>query len=910
MACPDQTASILPTEPSRSLKARGSSGLLALLGAAFLAVSLACGGGGGGGNNTPTPAVPSISAFTAAKATVTTGTATTLTGTFANGTGTVDQGVGALTSGTPKSTGTLSATTTFTLTVTGSGGTATQATTVTVVPAATVPVITAPTSLTTGTDGTATVPDQSGCTFAWTITGGTFAGGSSTASGTSVTFTAGAVGTLHLACTATNAAGDASAAGGQDVTVAAIAGTLVVSPSVATLHSNEAFQFQAQANGLADPTLVWSVVEANGGSISGTGAYVAPGFQAGTFHVRATSVSMPSLYAEAAVNVSLVEVTASVPGIQVGLNEVKSLSATVTGASDLGLTWSVDQPDGGTITADGTYTAPSHPGAYAIHATSTADATKSALIQVTVQQAIAVAIDPTILPEGSTAGYTLGSSLVSGLDPATTSIPCRGFDTIGLYKNGEPFLLAPAFPGDTSVTLNAQSTALAYVLMDPALMGQSPDTLKTLAPQITAHAKFPDLVAKVIANVQSGSRMPLSEYCTVSWDDLSVAMVGSLQFPAQTIQKRKASLSSQAAAGSEGSPIDVAGSKGWMTAYQDSDALAFDNKFMTYYSAYGMDESKFEALRPAPQRLGCTADWVNFQFSFEQGHTKSWASLGTMGFQGKGQEVVNLVRVLPGEWDITKAGGYARWMNILNGISLISNDILPNVGSSGNATTVVAKVSRSIGKFTKRYEDLKSKADDVLFTVNGITFVVDVVAGATDHPTLQENARDAERILDIAEKVLGTLPETTGDMGRNGRLGKIQSFSELFMEKFGKKLVSTEKDAIRDEMQAFVRTQVAEGRLKDIVSAIEDIILSSQQDLQNGEILSYLNDTSGFMGMLHMGGVVGKALLSDPDFVNDLVSTGASFGLDYAKNASVAFREAAQTGALTYAILDKVVPWV
>ncbi|MCE5419164.1 MAG: immunoglobulin domain-containing protein [Acidithiobacillus sp.] len=689
------------------------------------------------------------------------------------------------------------------------------------------------------------------------------------------------------------------------------AATLTIAPTTQNLHSNESFQFQAQVSGLADASLIWSVVEANGGSVSGTGAYTAPGFQAGTFHVRATSAAMPSLYAEAAVNVSLVEVSASVTAIQVGLNEVKNLSATVTGASDSGLVWVVDQADGGTITPNGTYTAPSHAGAYSIHAISTADTTKSAQILVTVQQAVAVTIDPTILPEGSVAGYTLGSSLISGLDPATVSIPCRGFDTIGLYKNGQPFLLAPVFPGDTSVVLNAQSTALAHVLMDPALMGQSPDSLKTLAPQILAHAKFPDLVAKVVANVQSGSRMPLSEFCTVSWDDLSSAMVASLQFPAQTIQARNVRAASlPATAGTEGNPIDVAGSKGWMTAYQASDALAFDNQFMTYYCAYGTDESKFEALRPAPQRLGYTADWVNFHFSLEQGHTKSWASLGTMGFQGKGQEVVNLVRVLPGEWDITKAGGYARWMNILNGISLISNDILPNVGASGEAKTVVAKLSRSIGKFTKRYEDAKSTADDVLFTVNGIAFVVDVVAGATDHPTLQENARDTQRILDMAEKVLGALPETTGDMGRNGRLGKIQSFSKLFMEKFGKELVSTEEDAIRDEMQAFVRTQVAEGRLKDIVGAIEDIILSFQKDLENGEILSALNDTTGFTGMMRMGGVVGKALLSDPDFVNDLVSTGASFGADYAKNASVQFRKVAQTGALTYAILNKVAPWV
>lgn len=97
---------------------------LALMG--FLACS-----GGGGNTPMPTPA-PVITSFTAAQGNITQGGSTTLTGVFTNGTGSINNGVGAVQSGVAISTGTLQATTTFTLSVTGAGGTTSSSTTVTV----------------------------------------------------------------------------------------------------------------------------------------------------------------------------------------------------------------------------------------------------------------------------------------------------------------------------------------------------------------------------------------------------------------------------------------------------------------------------------------------------------------------------------------------------------------------------------------------------------------------------------------------------------------------------------------------------------------------------------------------------------------------------------------------------------
>jgi N-acetylneuraminic acid mutarotase len=187
-------------------------------GALILFLALGCGGGGGGGASVSTPPAVAITSFLASPPMVTLGGAVKLTGVYTSGTGVITPGNLSAANGVPVSVAPV-ATTDYTLTVTDSTGTATKTATVTVVPATTVPVITTPAFLTPTGAATASVPAQTGSTFAWTITGGTFTGGGATASGANVTYVASAVGTLHLTCIATNAAGDASTAGSKDVTV-------------------------------------------------------------------------------------------------------------------------------------------------------------------------------------------------------------------------------------------------------------------------------------------------------------------------------------------------------------------------------------------------------------------------------------------------------------------------------------------------------------------------------------------------------------------------------------------------------------------------------------------------------------------------------------------------------------------
>jgi len=94
------------------------------------------------------------------------------------------------------------------------------------------PVITAADTVSSGdTALAASVPLEAGCTYAWTITGGTFTGNAATATGTEVTFTAGSIGTLTLSCTAKTASGQLSLVGTKSINV-------VIAPTITKFVGN------------------------------------------------------------------------------------------------------------------------------------------------------------------------------------------------------------------------------------------------------------------------------------------------------------------------------------------------------------------------------------------------------------------------------------------------------------------------------------------------------------------------------------------------------------------------------------------------------------------------------------------------------------------------------------------------
>ena len=166
-----------------------------------------------------------------------------------------------------------------------------------------------------------------------------------------------------------------------------------VSPSSATLAAGDSLAFGATVTGNVRE-VTWSVAQApEGGSITAAGVYTAPATP-GTYTVIGTSTVAPTQSGSATVTVTappappppapVVAIAIAPQTASVLAGNTVQFTATVTGATDVGATWSVSESGGGAVSATGLYTAPAAAGTYHVVATSLADGSKLATATVTV----------------------------------------------------------------------------------------------------------------------------------------------------------------------------------------------------------------------------------------------------------------------------------------------------------------------------------------------------------------------------------------------------------------------------------------------------------------------------------------------------------------------------------------------
>jgi len=118
-----------------------------------------------------------------------------------------------------------------------------------------------------------------------------------------------------------------------------------------------------------------------------------------------------------------------------------TFSCAVSGSSDGACTYAVAEPSGGSVTADGVYTAPQSAGIYHVVATSHADPTRTATATVTVVSTGAPTPTPTYFVDA-----TAGSDAAAGTSAATAwrslarvnAATLRPGDVVG-FKRGETF---------------------------------------------------------------------------------------------------------------------------------------------------------------------------------------------------------------------------------------------------------------------------------------------------------------------------------------------------------------------------------------------------------------------------------------------------------------------------------------
>ena len=235
-----------------------------------------------------------------------------------------------------------------------------------------------------------------------------------------------------LALAACGSGGGSSPDGGPSVTV-------VVSPSSVSLVASGTQKFVATVSGSTNTAVTWS---ATGGVIDQTGLFTAP-VQAGSYQVQATSQADASSSAVAKVSVGTIGVAVTPAAVAVLTSKSQQFSATVSGASDTAVAWTAAR---GSISSGGLYTAPASAGADEVTATSHADPSRAATVQVAVVQ-ISVSVAP-VAPTVSQGGTQQFTATVGGGWPdasVTWSATCGSIDGAGLFA-------APMSAGTCTVT--------------------------------------------------------------------------------------------------------------------------------------------------------------------------------------------------------------------------------------------------------------------------------------------------------------------------------------------------------------------------------------------------------------------------------------------------------------------------
>ncbi|MFA6094916.1 MAG: hypothetical protein WC757_03460 [Candidatus Paceibacterota bacterium] len=171
-------------------------------------------------------------------------------------------------------------------------------------------------------------------------------------------------------------------------------------------------------------------------------------------------------------------------------------SATVSGTSNMDVTWSITEAGGGTINSSGLYTAPSMVGIYHVVATSVADTSKSATATITVQapEGITVVVTPSAISIPVGGQISLSASVMGTTSQAVVWSVEGGFSSgiitpLGVYT-------APTTTGIYRVF--AQSVA------DSSQIGIA--TI-TVTPEIVA----PEIViSPITATIRVGETLQLS----------------------------------------------------------------------------------------------------------------------------------------------------------------------------------------------------------------------------------------------------------------------------------------------------------------------------------------------------------------------------------------------------------------
>ncbi len=293
---------------------------------------------------------------------------------------------------------------------------------------------------------------------------------------------------------------------------------ITITPTSVTLAAGATQQFQAAVTGSSNTAVTWQVNGVAGGSpqsgtISSTGLYTAPS-PTDPLQVTVTAVASAdtSKTAVAAVTVNppppppppVIIVAISPTSVTMAVSTTQQFTATVTGTSNIAVTWSVDGINGGnanvgTVSASGLYTAPAAAAGHTVTATSVADTSKSATATVTLVSLMVYPQNASVTPLGTrlynasvqgiqNTGVTWSVDGVSGGNSSVGTIDSKGHYT------------APGKTGSHTITATASGL--------PTYSVNASVSVVAAPPGVTAMLTYHSDLARDGANLQETTLTP------------------------------------------------------------------------------------------------------------------------------------------------------------------------------------------------------------------------------------------------------------------------------------------------------------------------------------------------------------------------------------------------------------------
>ena len=308
------------------------------------------------------------------------------------------------------------------------------------------------------------------------------------------------------------------------------------------------------------------------------------------------------------------------------------------------------------------------------------------------------------------------SSTLSALD--VTASPN---DLIMVRSGSVPILMAFTFAGESGLTVDYASTAVALVLMQPSLLGATVDTQKLLIPLIKASPNFQPLVDLITARVNNSTVDPLNTFVYPDVANLASLIIDGL--PQQTPLVAKILAKRVFAATTK---------NGFSAAFDssNSDILSITNPNTVYYDVTINNHTKL--LEPKD-------GVVNLNYAFFPPET-NLISDKTTSFSFI-NDYLKTADSKPFEINLTckfslnplgGSGGAATWRNIIKGFAIAfeSVGITLDYTNSAKFDSFVKRYESAFTSLNNKFSVMKQNIDSTYYyarKVKALTHVMNIV---------------------------------------------------------------------------------------------------------------------------------------------------------------------------------------